>query len=90
MSVRTWLNNRPGARLIEAEEARTRVAQENLTLAEQVMATRENLANQRPFDPRVDVSVDARYIVKQLVLWFVVLPPLLALLIYVLYRTASS
>jgi len=61
MSLRTWLNDSRGARLIEAEEARER-----------------------------ESSVDAKYIVKQLMLWFVVLPPLLALLIYVLDRAASS
>jgi hypothetical protein len=32
------------------------------------------------FDPRVDISADAKYIVKNLVLWFFVAPILLGVL----------
>jgi hypothetical protein len=44
-------------------------------------ARRERLAT-AVFDPRKEVSADAKYIVKNLVLWFLVLPALLALLIW--------
>ena len=33
-----------------------------------------------PFDPRTEVSADARYVVKYLVLWFFVLPIVLGIL----------
>jgi len=33
------------------------------------------------FDPRREVSADARYIVKNLVLWFFILPILLGILV---------
>ena len=38
----------------------------------------------KPFDPRTEVSADAKYVVRNLVLWFLVLPPLLALLVWAL------
>ena len=38
----------------------------------------------RPFDPRTEVSADAKYVVRNLVLWFLVLPTLLALLVWAL------
>jgi hypothetical protein len=38
------------------------------------------------FDPRTEVSADAKYIVKQLVLWFLVFPPVVAFLIWVIYN----
>jgi hypothetical protein len=39
----------------------------------------------RRFDPRTEVSADAKYLVKHLVLWFLVFPPLLTALIVPLY-----
>jgi hypothetical protein len=38
----------------------------------------------KPFDPRTEVSADAKYVVRNLVLWFLVFPPLLALLVWAL------
>jgi hypothetical protein len=38
------------------------------------------------FDPRTEVSADAKYIVKQLVLWFFVAPILLGILFAVISR----
>jgi hypothetical protein len=35
----------------------------------------------RHFDPRAEVSADAKYIVKNLVLWFLVLPLLIGILV---------
>lgn len=42
------------------------------------------------FDPRTEVSADAKYIVKQLVLWLVVFPPILALLVWALIHAINS
>jgi hypothetical protein len=35
-----------------------------------------------PFNPRTEVSADAKHVVRNLVLWFLVLPALLSLLIW--------
>jgi hypothetical protein len=35
-----------------------------------------------PFDPRTQVSADAKYIVRNLVLWFLVLPAVLGALLW--------
>jgi hypothetical protein len=43
-------------------------------------------SRQRSFDPLVDVSADAKYIVKNLVGWFLVLPLLLGILVFALTR----
>lgn len=37
---------------------------------------------QKMFDPRTDVSADAKYIVKHIVLWFLVLPALVGFLVW--------
>jgi hypothetical protein len=42
---------------------------------------------QKPFDPLTQVSADAKYIVKNLVLWFFVLPLLIGILAFGLYAT---
>ena len=34
-----------------------------------------------PFNPRVDVSADARYIVNQLILWFLIVAPIVFVLL---------
>ncbi len=39
-----------------------------------------------PFDRRTEVSADAKYIVKNLVLWFLVAPIVLGILCAVLYN----
>ena len=44
---------------------------------------------EQSFDPRTEVSADAKYLVKQLVLWFLVFPPVLVVLIWVLYYAAT-
>jgi hypothetical protein len=67
VSLKEWLNERPGAKLDEAE-------------SEQRAAERERPP--APFDPRTQVSADAKYIVKNLVLWFLVLPALLGLILW--------
>lgn len=41
----------------------------------------------QPFDPLTQVSADAKYIVKNLVLWFFVLPLLIGILAFGLYYT---
>jgi hypothetical protein len=38
------------------------------------------------FDPATQVSADARYIVKQLVLWFLALPLVLAFGVWAIYN----
>jgi hypothetical protein len=40
----------------------------------------------RAFDPRLDVSADAKYIVKNLVLWFLVAPTVFGILAAVAYN----
>lgn len=66
MSLKEWLNSSPGARLDEAEAAR-RAAEPERKIP--------------PFDPITQVSADAKYIVRNLVLWFLVLPIVLGLLL---------
>jgi hypothetical protein len=39
-----------------------------------------------PFDPRTQVSADAKYIVRNLVIWFLVVPIVLALVVWALSR----
>ena len=53
------------------------------------MATAEVIPEskiERPFDPHSDVSADAKYIVRQLVLWFLVFPPILLFLVWIVYN----
>ena len=38
------------------------------------------------FDPRKDVSADARYIVRNLVIWFLVIPAVISGLVWALTR----
>ena len=63
--VKDWLNERPGAAAIEADEQHAAAP-----------------AASTPFNPRTEVSADAKYIVRNFVLWFLVLPALLSLLIW--------
>lgn len=68
MSVKAWLNETTeGQRLQQAEDAR-RAAEPQPKAA--------------PFDPITQVSADAKYIVKHLVLWFLVLPVVLGVLVW--------
>jgi hypothetical protein len=67
MTFKEWLNDSPGARLDEAEAARRASEPERKIL---------------PFDPITQVSADAKYIVRKLVLWFLVLPIILGLLLW--------
>lgn len=69
MSLKSWLNESPGAKLEEAEAARS---------------ADDSELEDEPFDPLTEVSADAKYIVRRLVLWFLVLPVLLGLLILVI------
>jgi len=67
-TLRQWLNESPGAVAAEREE-RARAAQtENKTVI--------------AFDPRTEVSADAKYIVRCLVLWLLVLPAAIAAVIW--------
>jgi hypothetical protein len=64
-TLKQWLNESPGAKIAEEEAAR-RAAEPAVTV--------------KIFDPLTQVSADAKYIVRNLVLWFLVLPMLLAVL----------
>ncbi len=68
--IKEWLNERPGAAAIEADERRA---------AATAAAT--------PFNPRTEVSADAKYVVRNLVLWFLVVPALIGLLVWGLSNT---
>jgi hypothetical protein len=59
--VKEWLDERPGAAAIEADEQRAAAIH---------------------FNPRTEVSADAKYVVRNLVLWFLVLPALAGLLVW--------
>jgi hypothetical protein len=39
-----------------------------------------------PFDPRTEVSADAKYIVKKLILWFFVLPLVITIVVFAATR----
>lgn len=45
---------------------------------------------ENPFDPRTEVSADAKYLLKNLVLWFLVLPLLLGIAIAALASILKS
>jgi hypothetical protein len=62
--AREWLNERPGAAAIEADD--------------RAVATVAAM----PFNPKTEVSADAKYVVRRLVLWFLVLPAMLGLLVW--------
>jgi hypothetical protein len=72
MSLKTLLDSRP-AIAIAAEESEERRARETAMVV-------------RVFDPRTDVSADARYVVRNLVLWFLVLPIALGIIIWAVTR----
>lgn len=55
------------------------------TKSPQVNADAE--AESDTFDPRRDVSADAKYIVKHLVLWFLVLPLLLGIIVLAISKS---
>jgi hypothetical protein len=63
-------------------------------LAAEVMSTRVSDDSDpslvRAFDPRTEVSADARYIVKRIVLWLLGVPLLIAVLIFVWYAIADA
>jgi len=71
MSLKTWLDARPWA-AIEAEEREER--------------ERRATVNLKLFDPRIDVSADAHYIVRNLVIWFLVVPIGFGIIVWVLTR----
>ena len=71
MSLKEWLNERPGAKLDEAESVQHAAESERLPAS---------------FDPHTQVSADAKYIVKNLVLWFLVLPALVGLILWAVTR----
>lgn len=71
MSLKSWLNERPGAAVIDAEEAQRRVE------------------SSTAFDPRTEVSADAKAIIGRLTLLLFWLPigiAALCLLVYALAR----
>ena len=67
MTLKSWLNEAPGAAAIEREEA-TRSQTE-------AAVTR--------FDPRTEVSADAKYIVRLLVIWFLIVPTVLGAVLWI-------
>ena len=72
MTLKAWLNESPGAVLAEREEkARAAFAENKVVIA---------------FDPRTEVSADAKYIVKCLVFWLLVLPTAFAVVIWLISR----
>jgi hypothetical protein len=74
MSVKEWLNESPGAKLDEEENIRK--MQSNGSVAQNVM----------PFDPRTQVSADAKYIVSRLVIWFLIVPVVLGIVAWAVTR----
>jgi hypothetical protein len=73
MTLKEWLNESSGAKLDEAEAAR------RATVPQPIVT---------PFDPLTQVSADAKYIVRSLVLWFLVLPAVLGLLLWAVTTAA--
>ena len=67
MTLKSWLNEAPGAAAIEREEA-TRL---------------QTGAAVTPFDPRTEVSADAKYIVRLLVIWFLIVPTVLGAVLWI-------
>ncbi len=51
-----------------------------------VQAQSSALAPDSPFDPRTQVSADAKYIVRNLVFWFLVVPTVLGLVLWAVTR----
>lgn len=70
MSLRSWLNERPGAAVIDAEEAQRRVEASSV------------------FDPRTEVSADAKAIIARLTLLLFWLPLGIAIVAVVLYMAS--
>lgn len=74
MSLKAWMNESPGATAIEREEKQSRAETKILDAI--------------PFNPRTDVSADAKYIVHRLTwniaLIFIVLPIVFAVIAWVL------
>jgi hypothetical protein len=58
---------------------------QGLKIDEGYSAAPQQPREMQPFDPLTQVSADAKYIVKSLVLWFFVLPLLLGLLACAIY-----
>jgi len=71
MTIREWLKESPGAKLDDAEAAR-RAA--------------EPKSDPLPFDPLTQVSADAKYIVRRLVLWFLLLPAVIGLILWLVAK----
>jgi len=69
MSLKTWLNERPGAAVIEAEEE-----------------ARRSATPVAPFDPRTEVSADAKAIMTRLTILLFWLPLVLGVLAYLVTR----
>lgn len=71
MSLKSWLNERPGAAVIDAEEAQRRVE-----------------SSAAPFDPRTEVSADAKAIISRLTFLLFWLPLGIAALCVLAYALA--
>jgi len=72
MSLKEWLNERPGAKLDDEEAA--------------LLAAGPSPADVAPFDPLTHVSADAKYIVRNLVIWFLVVPIVLGIILWAATR----
>jgi hypothetical protein len=75
MSLKTWLNESPGALAIEAEEKR--VTEPRIEIA-------------RPFDPRSEVSADAKAIMSRLTVLLFWIPLAAAILIGLIVAVFST
>jgi len=82
MGLKEWLNESPGAKIIEAEEAAKAARQK---VKEQETA--------RPFDPRTEVSADAHFISmainKRLTLLLFWVPLLVGVILAALYLASK-
>lgn len=68
------------------DEARAREGAKKLDqmLTEAETGSPKAPANNLGFDPRTEVSADAKYIVRNLLLWFLIVPLAVAVLIWVM------
>lgn len=78
MDMKKWLDEHPGWRPPEP------VPTQQQTDAKEKAEKQRQMSLSVPFDRRSEVSADARYIVRWLVVWFLVIPVCVGLLLYFL------
>jgi hypothetical protein len=74
-SLKQWMDARPPA-AVEAEEREE----------QRLRATQTEEIESKPFNPRTEISADARYLLRNLVLWFLALPVGLAIVLWAITR----